>query len=169
MTRRKYIITDDMKLSNQRGIKTISLIALVIGALYLAFVYVRIIGILWTGGPDNRIVWNEARMGWQIAVLAGYVLGWTAVFITCLLIEINILKGLKSGDLFPRKNTPLIMLAAAFICAALFFDANVADVAKGVEVSTLNSNCIFIPIIIIVFGLLYRQASLAMEDSNLAI
>lgn len=158
-----------MKPSNQRGIKAISLTALIIGAIYLAFVYIRTIGILWTAGPGYRIVWNEARMGWQIAVLAGYVLGWTAVFITCLLIEVNILKGLKSGDMFPRKNTSLIMLTAALVCVALFFDANVSDVVNGVEVSTLNSNCIFIPIIIIVFGLLYRQASLAMEDSNLAI
>lgn len=40
---------------------------------------------------------------------------------------------------------------------------------KGVECSVLDSNCIFIPLIIVIFGLLYKQASLAMEDSNLAI
>lgn len=33
----------------------------------------------------------------------------------------------------------------------------------------IRSNCIFIPLIIVIFGLLYKQASLAMEDSNLAI
>lgn len=158
-----------MKLSNQRGIKTVSLIALAIGALYLVFIYFKTINVLWIDGPHERIVWNDAQMGWQIAVLAGYVLGWTAVFILCLLIEINIFKGLKTGDLFPRKNTALIMLTAILVGVSLFFDANVSDVIKGVECSVLTSNCIFIPLIIIVFGLLYKQASLAMEDSNLAI
>ena len=158
-----------MKISKQRGIKTVSLIALAIGALYLVFVYLRTINALWIDGPHDRIVWSQTQMGWQIAVLAGYVLGWTAVFIMCLMIEINIFKGLKSGDLFPGKNTALIMLTAVLVGVSLFFDANVSDVINGAECSVLTSNCIFIPLIIIVFGLLYKQASLAMEDSNLAI
>jgi hypothetical protein len=161
--------TSIMKLSNQRGIKTVSLIALAIGAIYLVYVYVFAVNALWIDGTPNHIVWSETMKGWQIAVMSGYVLGWTAVFVMSLIIEINILRGLKSGDLFPKKNNVLIMVTAALLFITLFFDENVSDVLKGVECSVLNSNCIFIPLIIIVFGLLYKQASLAMEDSNLAI
>ena len=158
-----------MKLSNQRGIKTVSLIALAIGAIYLVYVYVFAVNALWIDGTPNHIVWSETMKGWQIVVMSGYVLGWTAIFVMSLIIEINILRGLKSGDLFPKKNNVLIMVTAALLFITLFFDENVSDVLKGVECSVLNSNCIFIPLIIIVFGLLYKQASLAMEDSNLAI
>lgn len=158
-----------MRIKNQKSIKAVSLAALAIGAIYLAFVYYRIISMLWFDGITGRIVWNQAQMGWQIAVLVGYVLGWTVVFALCAIVECNIFKGLKSGDLFPKKNIPLIMAAAIFVGVAIFFGSNVADVARGVECSVLDSNCIFVPLVVIVFGLLYKQASLAVEDSNLAI
>ncbi|HBH07901.1 MAG TPA: hypothetical protein DDX40_00625, partial [Rikenellaceae bacterium] len=93
----------------------------------------------------------------------------TAVFSLGVLVECNIFKGLKSGDLFPKKNIPLIMSASVLIGVSIFFGANVPDVMRGVECSVLDSNCIFVPLVVIVFGLLYKQASLAIEDSNLAI
>ncbi|MCQ2160944.1 MAG: hypothetical protein MJY97_07645 [Bacteroidales bacterium] len=158
-----------MKLSNQRAIKTISLVALAIGAIYLFFVYYSTVCCLWFNEAPDRIIWSTTQKPWQIAVLAGYVLGATAVFSLCSAIEINILKGLKSGNLFPFKNFVLIILTAIMVGVTIFFKANVNDVMKGVECSVLDSNCIFVPLVIIVFGLLYKQASLAMEDSNLAI
>ncbi len=158
-----------MRIKNQKSIKAVSLVVLAIGAIYLAFVYYRIISMLWFNEVPDRIVWNQGQLGWQIAVLAGYFLGWTAVFAICVLVECNIFKGLKSGDLFPKKNIPLIMIASVVVGLSIFFGANVSDVAKGVECSVLDSNCIFVPLIVIIFGLLYKQASLAVEDSNLAI
>ncbi len=158
-----------MRIRNQRSIKAISLAVLAIGAIYLAFVYYRTISMLWFNEAPDRIVWNQGQMGWQIAVLAGYLLGWTAVFSLGVLVECNIFKGLKSGDLFPKKNIPLIMSASVLIGVSIFFGANVPDVMRGVECSVLDSNCIFVPLVVIVFGLLYKQASLAIEDSNLAI
>ena len=158
-----------MRIKNQKSIKAVSLAALVIGAIYLAFVYYRIISMVWFNEASDRIVWNQGQLGWQIAVLAGYLLGWTAVFAICVLVECNIFKGLKSGDLFPKKNIPLIMIVAVVVGLSIFFGANVSDVAKGGECSVLDSYCIFVPLIVIVFGLLYKQASLAVEDSNLAI
>ena len=158
-----------MKLSNQKGIKTISLIALAIGAFYLFFVYYRTICCLWFNDAPDRIIWSTVQKPWQITVLIGYVLGATATFALCAAIEVNILKGLKSGNLFPSKNFILIILTAIMVGVTIFFKANINDVMKGVECSVLDSNCIFIPLIIVIFGLLYKQASLAMEDSNLAI
>ena len=158
-----------MRIRNQKSIKAVSLAVLAIGAVYLAFVYYRTISMLWFNETPDRIVWNQGRMGWQIAVLAGYLLGWTAVFALGVLVECNIFKGLKSGDLFPKKNIPLIMGASVLVGLSIFFGSNVSDVMKGVECSVLDSNCIFVPLLVIVFGLLYKQASLAIEDSNLAI
>ena len=158
-----------MKLSNQKGIKTISLIALAIGAIYLFFVYYRIICCIWLNDAPDRIIWSAVQKPWQIAVLIGYVLGATATFALCAAIEVNILKGLRSGNLFPSKNFVLIIITAIMVGITIFFKANVNDVMKGVECSVLDSNCIFVPLIIVIFGLLYKQASLAMEDSNLAI
>ena len=158
-----------MRIKNQKSIKAVSMAVLVIGAIYLAFVYYRIITMLWFNEAPDRIVWNQGQMGWQIAVLAGYLLGWTAVFSLGLLVECNIFKGLRSGDLFPKKNIPLIMIASIVVGVSIFFGANVPDVMKCVECSVLDSNCIFVPLVVIVFGLLYKQASLAIEDSNLAI
>lgn len=158
-----------MRIKNQKSIKAVSMAVLVIGAIYLAFVYYRTISMLWFNETPDRIVWNQGQMGWQIAVLAGYLLGWTAVFALGLLVECNIFKGLKSGDLFPKRNIPLIMIASIVVGVSIFFGANVPDVMKGVECSVLDSNCIFVPLVVIVFGLLYKQASLAIEDSNLAI
>ncbi len=158
-----------MKLSNQRGIKTISLIALAIGAFYLFFVYYRTICCLWFNDAPDRIVWSAVQKPWQITVLIGYLLGATATLSLCVAIEVNILKGLKSGNLFPSRNFIFIILTAIMVGVTIFFKANVNDVMKGVECSVLDSNYIFVPLIIVIFGLLYKQASLAMEDSNLAI
>ena len=158
-----------MKLSNQRGIKTVSLIALAIGIIYLFFVYYRTICCLWFNEAPERIVWSAVQKPWQITVLVGYVFGATATLALCAAIEINILKGLKSGNLFPSNNFILIILTAIMVGATIFFKANVNDVMKGVECSVLDSNCIFVPLIIVIFGLLYKQASFALEDSNLAI
>ena len=53
------------------------------------------------------------------------------MFALGVLVERNIFKGMKSGDLFPKKNIPLIMVASALVGISIFFGANVSDVMKG--------------------------------------
>ena len=70
---------------------------------------------------------------------------------------------------FPKSNIALIRWAALVTVLVTFVRSNYQDVLQGGTNSVLDSNTIFVPLVVLLFAGLYKMAYLTAKDSSLAI
>ena len=76
---------------------------------------------------------------------------------------------MKNGEIFPRSNVYLLRWTALVIALATFVQSNYDDVISGCQMSILDGNTLFYPLIVLFFAGLYKIAYLTAKDSSLAI
>ncbi|MBR5177049.1 MAG: hypothetical protein IKW89_14155 [Bacteroidales bacterium] len=153
----------------QRSIKRLSIAILIISGISLAYIIWEMIAQIWVSSYIYPLTWNPDIKGWQIFILAARFIGMTLLFIMCCIFLYRINKGLKDGDIFPKSNITLIRWAALVVGLLAFVHSNYEAVVKGESAFMLDSNTILIPLIVLLFGGLYKMAYLAEQDSKLAI
>ncbi len=154
--------------STQKSIKGLSIAILILGGITLAYTYGQMISQLWLNNI-NPITWNPQALGWQVFIIAGRFVGITLLYILCWMFIHRTNQGMKEGDIFPKSNIALIRWTALVAALLAFAHSNYAAVVKGESVFMLDSNTILIPLIVLLFGGLYKMAYLAEQDSKLAI
>ena len=158
-----------MNHSTRKSIQRLSIAILIIGGMTLVYTYVQMISILWLDNFITPMVWNPDMKGWQIFILVARFIGITLLFILCCIFLYRTNKGLKDGEIFPKSNIALIRWAALVTVLVTFVRSNYADVLHGGTNSVLDSNTIFVPLVVLLFAGLYKMAYLTAKDSNLAI
>ena len=159
----------DMQNSTQKNIQRLSIVTLVIGGLTLAYTYWEMIAQLWVNSYVYPLTWNPDIKGWQIFILAARFVGVTSFFILCCIFLSRTNKGLKNGEIFPKSNISLIRWSVLVAALLAFVHSNYDAVVKGESALMLDSNTIFVPLIVLLFAGLYKMAYLAAKDSQLAI
>ena len=159
-----------MKNATQKSIKRLSIAILIIGGLTLVYSYWEMFAQVWMKDTYiNPLTWNPDIKGWQIFILAARFIGITLLFILCGIFLLRTNRGLQNGEIFPKSNLPLIRWTAPVAALLALVHCNYDAVVKGESVFMLDSNVILIPLIVLLFGGLYKMAYLAAKDSNLAI
>ncbi|MDT3357146.1 MAG: hypothetical protein LIR35_06135 [Bacteroidota bacterium] len=158
-----------MKNSTQKSIKRLSIAALIIGSLTIAYLYWEMIAQLCGASYFIPLTWNPDIKGWQIFILAARFIGFTALFMLCCIFLYRTNRGLANGEIFPKSNISLIRWTALLSVLLTFVNSNYSAVVKGESQFSLDSNTILVPIIVLLFAGLYKMAYLAAKDSNLAI
>lgn len=158
-----------MKNKTQQNIKWLSIVILFLATVSVASIYFQMVNQLWLNHPEERVVWNTDGCAWQISIIAGRFLGVTLLYVFLWIFLIRIDRSMKSGELFPKSNISLLKWTALVTVLTTFVRSNYGAVMKGDLTSTLDSNTIFIPLIVLLFAGLYKMAYLAAKDSHLAI
>lgn len=158
-----------MKNKTQQNIKWLSIVILFLATVSVASIYFQMVNQLWLNHPEERVVWNTDGRAWQISIIAGRFLGVTLLYVFLWIFLIRIDRSMKSGELFPKSNISLLKWTALVTVLTTFVQSNYGAVMKGDLTSTLDSNTIFIPLIVLLFAGLYKMAYLAAKDSHLAI
>ena len=158
-----------MKNSTQKSIKRLSIAALIIGGLTIAYLYWEMIAQLCGASYFIPLTWNPDIKGWQIFILAARFIGFAALFMLCCIFLHRTNRGLANGEIFPKSNISLIRWTALLSVLLTFVNSNYSAVVKGESQFSLDSNTILVPIIVLLFAGLYKMAYLAAKDSNLAI
>ena len=159
----------DMKNKTQTNIKWLTIAILFLATVSVLSIYWQMISQLWLNPAGERIVWNQDGLAWQIFIIAGRFVGVTLLYVFCWIFLIRTNRSMKSGEIFPKSNIALIRWAALVTVLTTFAHTNYGAVVQGDMTSALDSNTIFIPLIVLLFAGLYKMAYLAAKDSNLAI
>ena len=157
---------NDMNNQTQKSIKWLSVAILLFATLYFAFINAKTIDQLWI---QKTIVWNQDRLAWQIFIIAGRFIATALLYVFCWIFLVRTNRSLKNGEIFPRSNVSLIRWAALFTALATFVQSNYDDVISGGQMSVLDGNTLFYPLIVLFFAGLYKIAYLTAKDSSLAI
>ncbi len=158
-----------MKNKTQQSIKWLSIAILFFATVTVVFNYVQMIHSLWLAAEDQRVVWNPDMLGWQIFIIAGRFIGITLLYVLCVIFLVRTNRSLKNGVIFPKSNIALIRWAALVTVLVTFVRSNYQDVLQGGTNSVLDSNTIFVPLVVLLFAGLYKMAYLTAKDSRLAI
>ena len=118
----------------------------------------------------GHMKWNPDCMGWQICVIAGYLLtsfGFAAV-ITAIISKI--LSGLKKKVYFTISNAKLIFLSGFIYMFMIYFETNFWYAIKGGLERSFPFVDMAIPALLItIFGYLYTIAFNISEEQQLTI
>ena len=158
-----------MKNSTTSSINWLSVAIFIFATLSVVFIYFQMINQLWLGPEQQRVVWNPDKRAWQIFIIAGRFIGVTLLYVFCVIFLIRTNRSLKNGVIFPKSNIALIRWAALVAVLVTFVHSNYDDVMQGGTNSVLDSNTIFVPLVVLLFAGLYKMAYLTAQDSNLAI
>ena len=153
-----------------RRAKGLSIAIMVIGALMLAWIYSYVLSHFTGSAECDKIVWIEGHESWQIYNVVAYLLLTTVLYALGGLFLIRIKKNIPKGIPFPKNNVPVIIAAgilAPFVGS--FYSVTIRNVFAGVHVNGFSFTGIFAMLLLFLFAILYKFASLASEDSNLAI
>ena len=104
-----------------------------------------------------------------IFIIAGRFIGITLLYVLCVIFLVRTNRSLKNGVIFPKSNIALIRWAALVTVLVTFVRSNYQDVLQGGTNSVLDSNTIFVPLVVLLFAGLYKMAYLTAKDSSLAI
>lgn len=155
-----------MNNSTQRSIRWLSVAILFIATVYFAFLYSQTIDQLWI---HKTVVWNRDKRVWQIFIIAGRFIASALLYVFCWIFLVRTNRSLKNGTIFPRSNVSLLRWTALVVALATFVQSNYGDVISGCQVSVLDGNTLFYPLVVLFFAGLYKIAYLTAKDSSLAI
>lgn len=149
--------------------KVLSIAIMILGAATVAWLFVSTL-IHFTGcGESGKIVWIEGHENWQIYIVVTYLVLITLLYALGVLFLIRINKNISNGVPFPKSNVPVIIATGILAPFADSYSATLNSVFAGEFVNRISSNGFLVMLLLFLFAILYKFASLASEDSNLAI
>jgi hypothetical protein len=94
-----------------------------------------------------------------------------AVIGICVVFFINLIKGIRHEELFPKKNIRLIFIAAIllFLQTVASDNLNQAFISEGPAVIELTSNPFVQSLILLVFGILYKMGYQVAAEHDLTV
>lgn len=139
----------------------------VISLFWLYWTIGRVLNTLLSGGVALR----EGYESIQISIAVGYCLFAVALMIVQLVFMAKQLKSIKSGIVFAKSSAKYLGIWAVLWVFYDFCSCQVGNmIASGVfNQITVEGTTIGIPVIVIMFAILYKMAADVAEENNLTI
>ena len=155
-----------MKTNTTRSLKWLTGAVIVLGLMALALFTDQSFG-FFTGTPQ-KAVWIEGFKGMQVSIIIMRLIGSITCFTLLLAFLFNSIKGQKNGELFQRKNIGILFGLAAASFITLLCSGNM-HIVMGERHINIGFTELFVPIIICIVALIYRNAVQVSEENNLTI
>ena len=150
--------------------KALTITLMILGTAMLGSVYystlIRFVG---ATGAHDKIVWIEGHENWQIYIVVAHLLTTTLLYVLGGIFLIRINRNISKGVPLPKNNFPVIIAAGILAPFAESYSDTVRNAFAGEFVNALDGTGIFAMLLLFLFATLYKFASLASEDSSLAI
>ena len=121
----------------------------------------------------NHIHWEakQNQVLFASIVFLLYVLLTLSVIGICVAFFVNIIKGIRQEELFPKKNIKLIFIAALLIFLQTTASDNLSQafIAQGPAVIELTTSPFVQSLILLVFGILYKMGYQVSAEHDLTV
>ena len=155
-----------MEKNSTKSLKWLTGAIIVLGLMALVLIIVQSLG-FFTGTPQ-KAVWIEGFKGMQITFIILRLIGAISSFVLLLAFLFNSIEAQNSGVLFPRKNVGILFGLAVTTFITLFSMENMHLMA-GTRHISLGFDELFVPIIICILAIIYRNAVQVSEENSLTI
>ena len=157
-----------MKKNSTKSLKWLTGAVIVLGLIALAVITVQSFGFFYGYPVQQKAEWIEGLKGMQVSVIILRLIGAITCFILLLTFLFSSIKAQKNGVLFPRKNVGILFSLAAASFLTLLCSGNM-HIVLGTRQIEIGFTELFVPIIICIVALIYRNAVQVSEENSLTI
>lgn len=160
-----------MEKNNVKSLRVMCYLALVLCAIYGIAVIVQCPEYFLANAGGEYVRWKGENAWIKGSIAIGYVsTALIAIFLaSCFFF--NILKGIKTENIFPKHNIKVLYFLTATTFFLLFFSDNLSMAlsANPHGIIVMTDINLLLPLAVFIFTQMYKIAHMAMEDSRLAI
>ena len=113
------------------------------------------VGGIWTEPEMKLAKWDESILCYQILLLAGRTLFGITTNVLAMLFMLNSIKLMKCGEFFSKRNANIIWWSAPIYFLYSFCTDNIPIVYGGFRNAVINSDSLFIPLLLIGIAMIY--------------
>ena len=153
-------------------LKWLSFVALFFCAIWFAYLcYHSYHQVFDTTGRHIHWEAKQNQVLFVSTVFLLYIVLTLAVIGICVVFFINLIKGIRHEELFPKKNIRLIFIAAILLFLQTVASDNLdqAFISEGPAVIDLTSNPFVQSLILLVFGILYKMGYQVAAEHDLTV
>ena len=160
----------ETKLSKRMSVVTglVILFGVVNVALLLLQAEVAVGGI-WTEPEAALAKWNESILGYQVLLLSGRTLFGIVTNVLAMLFMLHSIKLMKCGEFFSKRNATIIWCAAPVYFLYSLCSDNMPIVYGVVRNAVINSDSLFIPLLLIGIATIYSTGVRLSEENRLTV
>ena len=157
-----------MKTNLSKRMTVITVLVILFGVLNIALLLLQgeaAVGI-WT---DTKLAkWDESILGFQVSLLAGRTVFGIATNVFAMLFMLHSIKLMKCGEFFSKRNAAILWWAAPVYFLYSFCSDNM-PVVYGLHNAVINSDSIFIPLLLIGIAMIYSTGVRLSEENRLTV
>lgn len=157
-----------MKQNSTRSLKVTASAVMFICAVNAIHVTIQGLGIIASPEEFGASWFTDAK--WlQITMLVGRIIGGLGFSVLISLFIIRSFRALKNGTIFPKGNIPLLYASAGALFLYRFCYTNMA-MATGLDRNIcINSDDLIMPLLLVMFAMVYTIAVRISEENRLTI
>ncbi len=140
----------------------------VVNIALLLFQAEAAIGGIWTEPEMALAKWNESILGYQILLLFGRTLLGIVTNVLAMLFMLHSIKLMKCGEFFSKRNANIIWWSAPIYFLYSFCSDNM-PIVYGVRNAVINSDSLFIPLLLIGIAMIYSTGVRLSEENRLTV
>lgn len=160
-----------MKKKGVQSLKVLCYVALTFCALYLIAIFIECPSYFYANDSGAYVRWNVDQAWVRGLIAIGYAsLAFVAVMLSAWFFA-NILRGIRGGDIFPRRNVGILYALAVVLFPFSVFSKNLTVALSAAPHGSveITDASILLPLAVLIFAQMYKIAQQAVEDSNLTV
>ena len=150
----------------------ITVLVIFFGVINILLVLVQgeqTVGGIWTEPDVAFAKWDERILGFQIFLLAGRTVSGIATNVFAMMFMLNSIKLMKCGEFFSKRNAAILWWAAPVYFLYSFCSDNMPLVYGEDNFTVLNTDSIFIPLLLIGIAMIYSTGVRLSEENRLTV
>lgn len=161
----------NMEKNSIKSLKVICRVALTLCVLYCIAIIIQSPKYFHENPGGEFIRWHGENAWIKGTIVIGYVATASIAVLLSALFFLNILRGIKEGNIFPKRNISILHGLTLVTFMLSFFSSNLSVALSAEEHGTIvvTDINILLPLAVFTFTQMYKIAHVAMEDSRLAI
>lgn len=160
-----------MKTKLSKRMSAIAGLVIFFGVLNILLLLVQAeaaVGGIWTEPEVALAKWNESILVYQILLLSGRTLFGIIMNVLAMLFMLHSIKLMKCGEFFSKCNANIIWWSAPIYFLYSFCSDNM-PIVYGVRNAVINSDSIFIPLLLIGIAMIYSTGVRLSEENRLTV
>ena len=126
------------------------------------------VGGIWTDPEMALAKWDERILGFQILLLFGCTLLGIVTNVLAMLFMLHSIKQMKCGEFFSKRNANIIWWSAPIYFLYSICSDNM-PIVYGVRNAVINSDSLFIPLLLIGIAMIYSTGVRLSEENRLTV
>ena len=160
-----------MKTSLSKRMSVVTSFVIFFGVVNIALLLFQseaAVGGIWTEPEMALAKWNESILEYQIILLSGRTLLGIVTNVLAMLFMLHSIKLMKCGEFFSKRNANIIWWSAPIYFLYSFCSDNM-PIVYGVRNAVINSDSLFIPLLLIGIAMIYSTGVRLSEENRLTV